>query len=411
MSEKWAAFQRTQKRFVPTVEAAVPKLQKEAPCCMANKHVRGEHVGFYFRKSFGKGPIRLNLSKSGLGVSVGVKGARVSFGPRGTFLHAGRGGVYYRQRLTPPPSRGAAPRTSSAGPQPMAGSLHTMGTADLSDLHNCSGTELLQTINQRAQAVPYAWLVGGLLSLLTLVIGTAMAPAGPEGGGGVVTVTLVLITAIVTTLTARSDQNRRTTLLEYRLPPDAARRFVTLQRALVTLARSQAIWRVTGQQQIWNHKWQAGANEAIARHPVTLRPGIPPQIETNLQVQCLDLGDPKLYFFPDQVLIYQRGRYGALGYDTLTLAVGGTRFVEVGILPGDARVIEMRWLHMNKDGNPDRRFAQNPQVPVAGYATLALQSASGLDVRLMLSGVDAVGQFLQMLSTVPAPCFRIVRSP
>ena len=47
------------------------------------------------------GPLRLNLSKSGLGVSTGVKGLSVSVGPRGTYLNAGTKGVYYRKRLNP----------------------------------------------------------------------------------------------------------------------------------------------------------------------------------------------------------------------------------------------------------------------------------------------------------------------
>lgn len=56
-------------------------------------------IGFSFRKSIKMGPLRLNLSKSGLGVSTGVKGLRVSVGPRGTYLNAGTKGVYYRKKL------------------------------------------------------------------------------------------------------------------------------------------------------------------------------------------------------------------------------------------------------------------------------------------------------------------------
>lgn len=53
----------------------------------------------FFRKSVKLGPLRLNFSKSGVGVSGGVKGARVSVGPRGTHVSAGRHGVYYRKRI------------------------------------------------------------------------------------------------------------------------------------------------------------------------------------------------------------------------------------------------------------------------------------------------------------------------
>ena len=60
-------------------------------------------MGWYLKKSFGFGPLRLNLSKSGIGASVGVKGLRVSTGPKGRQLNAGREGRYYRASLNTPP--------------------------------------------------------------------------------------------------------------------------------------------------------------------------------------------------------------------------------------------------------------------------------------------------------------------
>jgi hypothetical protein len=56
-------------------------------------------VGFYLRKAFRLGPLRLNLSKRGLGASVGEPGARVGLDATGTpYVHSGRGGLYYRGR-------------------------------------------------------------------------------------------------------------------------------------------------------------------------------------------------------------------------------------------------------------------------------------------------------------------------
>ncbi|MBX3276262.1 MAG: DUF4236 domain-containing protein [Sandaracinaceae bacterium] len=45
-------------------------------------------MGFRFRKSFKVGGVRINLSKSGVGASVGVKGLRVGVGPRGARVSA-----------------------------------------------------------------------------------------------------------------------------------------------------------------------------------------------------------------------------------------------------------------------------------------------------------------------------------
>jgi hypothetical protein len=58
-------------------------------------------MGFSFRKSIGLGPIRLNLSKSGVGVSTGVKGARISTGPSGTKVYGGWGPFRYQKQLAP----------------------------------------------------------------------------------------------------------------------------------------------------------------------------------------------------------------------------------------------------------------------------------------------------------------------
>lgn len=58
-------------------------------------------MGFYLRKSLKAGPFRFNFSKSGVGVSVGVKGLRIGTGPRGNYIHAGVGGFYYRASLSP----------------------------------------------------------------------------------------------------------------------------------------------------------------------------------------------------------------------------------------------------------------------------------------------------------------------
>ncbi len=54
-------------------------------------------MAFYLRKHFNTGPLRLNLSRGGLGVSGGVKGARVGLGPKGAYVHGGRHGLYYRK--------------------------------------------------------------------------------------------------------------------------------------------------------------------------------------------------------------------------------------------------------------------------------------------------------------------------
>jgi hypothetical protein len=56
-------------------------------------------MGWYLRKSVKFGQLRVNFSKSGIGYSFGVKGARIGTGPRGPYIAGGRYGIYYRQSL------------------------------------------------------------------------------------------------------------------------------------------------------------------------------------------------------------------------------------------------------------------------------------------------------------------------
>jgi hypothetical protein len=79
-------------------------------------------MAFYLRKAFKVGPLRLNLSKSGLGLSAGVTGARIGLSPRGAYVHGGRHGIYYRKYLKKGKGNptGSRPVTRSGTPVPVA---------------------------------------------------------------------------------------------------------------------------------------------------------------------------------------------------------------------------------------------------------------------------------------------------
>ncbi len=57
-------------------------------------------MGFYIRKTVKFGPLRFNLSNSGIGVSTGTKGLRVGVDGKGrTYVGGGKGILRYRKQL------------------------------------------------------------------------------------------------------------------------------------------------------------------------------------------------------------------------------------------------------------------------------------------------------------------------
>jgi len=57
-------------------------------------------MGWSYRKSFGSGPFKINFSNSGISYSVGVKGARINVGPRGTYVNLSSHGITYRKKIS-----------------------------------------------------------------------------------------------------------------------------------------------------------------------------------------------------------------------------------------------------------------------------------------------------------------------
>lgn len=336
-------------------------------------------MGFYLRKALTFGPLRLNLSRSGLGLSAGVKGLRLGIGPRGTYIHAGRGGLYYRQYFNPH-TRAAqslepdAPPLTPATPVAVVGAIET---ADIEQLVAASPSALLAEMNRvaaRTDLAPIAAVVALAIAVLlgasvSLVLGVVVAVVG---------VPLVLYFRHL-------DVTKGTVVLEYRLDEAARQRFDAFGGQFRQFASSARIWRVQARTDTNDWKRNAGATQLVGRSALIPFSGRPPRVVTNIEVPALPLDGQVLYFFPDQIFVFQRSRVGAVQYGDLRATVGATKFTEGEQPPSDAQVVGTTWRFVNRNGGPDRRFTNNRQLPILLYGELELQSGSGLHLVLHTS--------------------------
>ncbi len=127
-------------------------------------------MGWYIRKSVSFGPLRLNLSKSGIGYSVGVKGARIGTGPKGSYVHLGRGGVYYRESLggrTPP-----AGSESVQPPPPVERFCNACGNrlSPIARFCNQCGTQITEEAAAANDGhVHWGWIIGAIVLLVVVL--------------------------------------------------------------------------------------------------------------------------------------------------------------------------------------------------------------------------------------------------
>lgn len=249
---------------------------------------------WYLRKSFGSKGFRINVSKSGIGLSSGVKGFRVSTNSRGTYVHMGRGGIYYRQRIGGPwgtpdkPGQAPTPNPNQPAVAHFDG-MAAIGTASAQQLIDDSNAAILAKINARLKEPTFAWLAW----LTTL--GLALA------GGLFVPWLALLVLAlgiIPIWLVTQEDRKRRTYPLLYELDPAATSQWDQLNSALGRLASSHRVWRVLAAGAADDWKRQAGASHLVNRSPVGFLRKQPPHIATNVQPYCLQLGTQWLCFMP-----------------------------------------------------------------------------------------------------------------
>ena len=207
---------------------------------------------------------------------------------------------------------------------------------------------------------------------------------------------VVWITGLsVAWVTNQQETLARTTTLQFELDGEAKDRFTTIQNALANLARSVCIWRMVSQTPNWDWKRNAGASPILIRKRTAIRYMQPPFIQTPIKVYGVQFDSMQLFFLPDQLLIFQGGKYGAVNYGALQVFASPTRFIEDEGVPSDSTVVSRTWQYVRKDGGPDMRFRNNRQIPIALYGHIEIASQSGINLHLHVSNLSYVNSSLK----------------
>jgi hypothetical protein len=322
-------------------------------------------MSIYLRTSIKLGPLRIGVSKAGIGVSAGIPGLRVGVSPRGSYVRMGTAGVYYQ--ATTGGRRSARP----AVPMPV---LQSPGGVVFSDLTGAQTEALLPAnpstlvtqLNAAATAHRFwPWALGVTLLLVF------------------VTPWLLIPGALLTVWLGWQDSVRRTVVAFYEVEGPAHQRYQMLLNHFEAARAAHSAWHVVASgalQTPHQRKVNAGAASLVRRE--TLQRGVEgsSHLKANISVPSLQSTMRSVYFLPDRVLIRDRNTYVDLSYDAFSVAWDEERFVEDSSVPRDARHVGTTWKFVNKNGGPDRRFKENRQLPVLLYGRIHLTGAGGLNI-------------------------------
>jgi hypothetical protein len=375
-------------------------------------------MGWRFRKSFRVIPgLRLNLSKSGLSASIGGAPFTFNVGPRGVMGTASipGTGISYRQHFgsvpqadTPPP-HSPSPSYFPAPPELQP----SQNSAPVEQIHSAS-TELLTSeslkelkqlmqmtfeeredisrhlnaerpVRQRALSRYESWENGFLFKKL---FKAAFARRTEEAETASAKVSEF------------EEQLRLTTVAtQIEISKEQAEPYFKMRDAFAALCECSAIWDIKSRQATDMLHERTTAATRIERERVSFSVDSSDLIQWEQKVPRLkNAKGGDLFLYPGFILYRAaRSAFSVLDYHDVMGNLDICRFQEEEGVPSDSKVVAQAWAKANKDGGPDRRFANNYQIPVAAYAHLKLKSSSGLWEEFHFSNVERTAQFATTL--------------
>lgn len=345
-------------------------------------------MGFGFRKTFSSGPFRFTISPGGISSSFGIRGARVTKGPRGTFVTVSSHGVYYRHRIDTPAPRVSAPAIPQKPEEEVQ--LDSVFHVPVAELVGSSQNELVAKLNQNLAAINPAFIPLILSGLLLFEVPSSPGPAAAA----------IIFGFVLAAFLARRFKQSHTHEIHYSLDSDAARSFEATQRAVQSLGSCSRIWVLNTSAHTADYKRHAGAGTLITRRSASAGILSTRGFKSSLPISSIEANGTVFHFLPDQVLILIGKRYASISYSQLLISIKQTRFIEEQGVPSDSRCVDTTWRFVNKNGGPDRRFNNNRQIPVLQYGEVTLRTASGLQVILQTSNVEKAQAFAARF-TVP----------
>lgn len=332
-------------------------------------------MGLRYRKSINLGGgFRINLSKSGIGYSWGVKGYRVTKTAKGTTRKTASipgTGISYVQE-TGRKNRQSNQKNFSPSPQatPVDNNHY-----DTQNIINNVATEMVSEGLEDMLSSASRSIKLDKLSNFGMVFSAVLGCGFPL---------LFLLTALFVGLKIYV-RTKGTIDLDYHIDEDQQAVVDEHLSPMIRITKCNKTWRIMQTSKVIDKKYASGANNTVKRTQCKSAIRSPFPFKTNIQIASFKTAKETLLFLPDKLFILQGSKIGALNYNDITSSAHTTRFIESEGVPNDAQIVGQTWKYVNKSGGPDRRFKDNRQLPICLYGELELASTSGLNTVIMFS--------------------------
>ena len=185
---------------------------------------------------------------------------------------------------------------------------------------------------------------------------------------------------------------------------EQAEPYFKMRDQFAALSECAAIWDVKSYQTTNKFRERTTADKRVDRERVSFSLGACDLIQWEQKVPHLrNVNGGDLFLYPGFIL-YRAAReaFSVIDFHDVKSRCDLVKFQETESVPSDTKIIGQTWAKANKDGSADKRFANNHQIPIVAYASLALRSDKGLWEEFHVSNPERLVQFLNAFSAFVA---------
>lgn len=333
-------------------------------------------MGVRFRKSIKSGPFRINLSKSGVGWSVGGKGFRYTKTATGrtrrTYSIPGTGISYVTEKGNSKQTKSAQPRYIQTVAGTKVNMLHYPNSSSDSELY----TDITNRVNKSLE-----WnRICNLLFLLSFLIFFNFF---------FVFVPVLLLVAKFFIYYFTSTQ------LEFNLSEEQKKIHDNNIKAWHSLDNNKTIRLVLSSTYTENNKNNAGVSNNYQRDYMRIDFSLPWFLKSNIPLVQLKLKGGKVFIMPQAIMVIVNNQV-FINEGTIHIDSDDAQFTEGDAtpLPEDIQIVGYTYLHVKKNGDPDLRYNDNPRFPICLYKQINFSTDFGLNFVALFPNISATERFL-----------------
>lgn len=182
---------------------------------------------------------------------------------------------------------------------------------------------------------------------------------------------------------------------DFDLPENIKSIYFRLCQAVSNLSQSHCIWDTLSTQTADRIRERTTATYSLKRQPTTISLGSCDLIQIPWMVPHLrNANGGEMYIYPAFILFrVSKESFALVDIYDVNVTYTTSSVIEEEIVPRDTKVIGHTWKKANKDGTPDRRFANNYQIPIVAYGDIRIASKSGLNEGYLVSNAALAEEF------------------